>query len=135
MYTDQDLWAECKTQAMRVANIYDESDIEDVDPMVYISSAGNFDVWTIWMFGNKKIYEVTLGVRRFSGECASDLIAHEFCQVYRFKNIANISYDRLGCVITINDRKRIELRSDAVNVDNFDGFCKAMVALWDEYDD
>ena len=124
------------SMAMNACGIWDEEEIELVEPISYLEKMGAHTFVTVWLFGFKKIYSAMMELVPGEYDAASDGYGQQFVDVYKFKNIDDIRYDEYGCVITLSRGKKIELKPTTLEgIESFASSCRGLVHLWDEYDD
>lgn len=125
-----------KALAMQVCGIFDEEEVASIDPISYLEQAGGRSFVTVWMFGNKKIYSAMIELIPGAWDDPETPHGKTFFDVYRFKNINDISVDPYGCIITLKTGKKLELKSNCLEgEDGFNFSARGLVNLWDEYDD
>ncbi|EGT4752559.1 hypothetical protein DD097_20135 [Clostridioides difficile] len=126
-----------KEIAIKSANIVGLTEIEAIDriePLTYEESVGSKEYITVWLFGEKKFYSITIPIQY--GE-VEDLLGldteNTFLSQYLFKNVADIRIDRYGCIIEMINGKKFNLVSKPV--EGFDSFCSSVKAVekrWSE---
>lgn len=136
VYTVPQLIDHRKQLAMRVCGILDEEEIGGVDPISYSEMSNGQTFVTVWLFGNKKIFEATIELQPGDFDDPDEPHGQKFYDVYRFKNINDIRVDDYGCVITLNTGKKLELKPECIEgKDSFNDSAHGLVSLWDDYDD
>lgn len=124
-----------KTTAMEICGVFDEDEVNRVEPISYIQELNGHLMVTVWMFGNKKIYSAMFELQPdVAGNSAPP--GRTFFDVYRFKNIVDIRVDDFGCVISMRTGQKLELKSNSFEgQEAFLASAHGLVSLWDEYDD
>lgn len=134
--TIQDLVNIRKNIAMRICGIWDEEEISDIEPISYLEEVAGRIYLTVWMFGNKKIYSAMAELIPGEWDDPTDPHGAQFFDVYRFKKIDDIRVDDYGCVISLQNGKKLELKSNSIEgFESFQFSSRGLVRLWDEYDD
>ncbi len=136
LYQLRDLLQFRNDMAMKVCGIFDPDEVGDIYPISYPEPSAGHTFWTIWLFGNKKIYSAMIEPVPGVWDDPLQAMGRTFFDVYRFKNISDIRVDDYGCVITLRTGKKLEMTSNTF--EGFDAFqrsARGLVRLWDEYDD
>ena len=124
-----------KEIAMSVAGIFDPEEVDSIEPISYVESLKGKTYLTVWLFGNKKVHSTTFEAVPGVYEDVTQAIGWSTHDAYRFKNISNLTVDQYGCVISLSDGKKLELKSTSLEgPEDFLFSARGLETLWDEYD-